>query len=117
LFVAATRGGALAVGADPEPWAQVGRRLGQAYQVADDLLDAHATEEMAGKPTHQDTSFDRPSAVTRLGTAGALALLRELVTDAADAVPPCAGQDELRGLVVQIASRLVPPSLEQTVAA
>ena len=31
--------GAAAAGADPEPWRALGRRLGEAYQVADDLRD------------------------------------------------------------------------------
>ena len=39
LFVAATAGGALAAGADPQPWVALGEWLGEAYQVADDLLD------------------------------------------------------------------------------
>jgi len=36
LFVAATRMGAIAAGHDPEPWAELGNRVGEAYQVADD---------------------------------------------------------------------------------
>ncbi len=116
LFVAATRGGALAAGADPQPWTHVGMRLGEAYQVADDLCDAHATAESAGKPTQCDVRNDRPSAVTRLGTAGALARLQDLVAEAVEAVPACEGQDALRDLVVKIAERLVPASLQHAAA-
>lgn len=39
LFEAATVSGALAAGADPNPWRPLGRYLGQAYQLADDLSD------------------------------------------------------------------------------
>ena len=39
LFVAATRAGAAAAGVDAEPWRMLGDKLGEAYQVADDLRD------------------------------------------------------------------------------
>ncbi len=40
LFIAATQMGAIAAGQDPEPWTELGARIGAAFQVADDLLDA-----------------------------------------------------------------------------
>ncbi len=116
LFVAATTTGALAAGRDPEPWRAVGARLGEAYQVADDLLDAHATEESAGKPTGRDSALGRPSAVDSLGTAEALSRLRGLVADATLAIPECEGAAMLRALVEEMAERLVPPSLKQSAA-
>ena len=39
LFVAATVAGAAAAGAAAEPWRMLGEKLGEAYQVADDLRD------------------------------------------------------------------------------
>ncbi len=116
LFVAAATGGALSAGVDAEPWQLVGVHLGAAYQVADDLLDAHATEESAGKPTGRDAALGRPSAVDSLGTEAALARLRALVAQAADAVPACDGQPMLRDLVEEMAERLVPASLKQSAA-
>jgi geranylgeranyl diphosphate synthase type II len=116
LFVAAAVGGALAAGCDPEPWRAVGASLGEAYQVADDLLDAHATEESAGKPTGRDAALGRPSAVDSLGTAAALGRLRELVSRASSAVPSCEGAPMLRALVEEMAERLVPASLKQSAA-
>ncbi|HJL15020.1 MAG TPA: polyprenyl synthetase family protein [Sandaracinaceae bacterium LLY-WYZ-13_1] len=116
MFVAATTAGALAAGRDPAPWRGVGERLGAAYQVADDLLDAHATPESAGKPTRRDAALARPSAVDALGTDGAVARLRALVAEAAAAVPPCEGAEALRALVVRMAERLVPASLRQSAA-
>jgi geranylgeranyl diphosphate synthase type II len=109
-------GGAQAAGCDPEPWRAVGANLGEAYQVADDLLDAHATEESAGKPTGRDAALGRPSAVDSLGTAVALARLRELVSQAASAVPECEGAPMLRALVEEMAERLVPANLKQSAA-
>ena len=40
LFAAATVAGAASAGADAEPWRMVGEKLGEAYQVADDIRDA-----------------------------------------------------------------------------
>ena len=116
LFIAATTSGALAVGADPLPWRAMGERLGEAYQVADDLLDAIALPDEAGKPTRQDATLSRPNAVAELGVLGALARLRGLVAQAAEAVPECNGAAPLRALVQQMAERLVPASLRQTAA-
>ncbi len=50
LFAAATVAGAASAGADAEPWRMVGEKLGEAYQVADDIRDAAADEEEIGKP-------------------------------------------------------------------
>ncbi|MEX1362099.1 MAG: polyprenyl synthetase family protein [Nannocystaceae bacterium] len=116
LFVASAMAGALAAGRDPEPWRTMGECLGQAYQVADDLLDAHTLAADAGKPTGQDTARARPSAVTELGTDGAIDKLRGLVADAASAIPRCPGAEPLRALVVAMAERLVPAGLRRTAA-
>ncbi|MEM9461621.1 MAG: polyprenyl synthetase family protein [Myxococcota bacterium] len=113
LFVASAMAGALAAGRDPAPWRTMGECLGLAYQVADDLLDAHARPDLAGKPTQRDRTLERPSAVAEHGTAGAIDKLRGLVADAAASVPECNGAGSLRQLVVQMAERLVPPSLRQ----
>jgi geranylgeranyl diphosphate synthase type II len=110
LFVGATMAGAVAAGADPAPWRRLGEKIGEAYQVADDLLDAAGGEE-AGKPVGRDEALNRPSCVRRLGTAGAIAKLKDLVGEAAASVPDCAGADMLRGLVEAQAKRLVPKNL------
>ena len=72
LFVAATMSGALASGADPGPWRALGQRLGEAYQVADELLDAVASEAECGKPVGRDAALGRPNAVAELGLNGAV---------------------------------------------
>lgn len=111
LFTAATMMGALAAGHDASPWRTMGEKLGAAYQVADDLLDALSSVTVAGKPTHRDGALRRPNAVARLGSEAAVTQLRRLVAEAVDAVPPCAGRQKLQGLVLQIAGRLIPESL------
>jgi len=113
LFRAAAAMGAVAAGADAAPWFALGDALGDAYQVADDLLDAAGTSAEAGKPIGQDTTHLRPSAVTVLGIDGCLDRFESLVVDARAAVPPCAGADGLRALVEQIATHLVPQALRR----
>ena len=72
LFIAATQMGALAAGQDCEPWEELGARIGEAFQVADDLKDALLTEAEMGKPAGQDMAHARPSAVKELGVLGAV---------------------------------------------
>ena len=50
LFIAATQMGAIAAGHDPEPWDDLGARIGEAFQVADDLKDALGSADTIGKP-------------------------------------------------------------------
>jgi geranylgeranyl diphosphate synthase, type II len=63
LFIAATQMGAVAAGQEAEPWEELGARIGEAFQVADDLRDALYDEETLGKPAGQDAVHARPSAV------------------------------------------------------
>ena len=116
LFVAATMAGALASGSDPYPWRALGERLGLAYQAADDLLDALATPQEAGKPTGQDSAHLRPSLVAQLGLRGACERLESLVGECMDAIPPCEGSRELKELVALQATRLTPKGLARSAA-
>lgn len=116
LFVAATTAGALAAGADPGPWRALGEKLGAAYQVADDLLDAVAARNEGGKPAGRDAALNRPSAARDLGIAGARARLTQLVEEAAASVPDCAGAEDLRELVRMTAMRLAPKQASRSAA-
>jgi geranylgeranyl diphosphate synthase, type II len=116
LFAAATVAGAASAGADPEPWRAVGEKLGEAYQVADDIRDAASDEDEIGKPVGRDLALGRPSAVLELGLDGALYRLHELVQGAISAIPPCPHGAELRSLMLSEAKRLVPAKLAQFAA-
>jgi geranylgeranyl diphosphate synthase type II len=112
LFAAACVAGAAASGhAEPEAWRLLGDRLGEAYQVADDLRDAVEDEASLGKPVGRDAALGRPSAVAVFGLGGAVARLRALSEGAVAAIPACPGQAMLRGLMLQEAQRLVPRKL------
>lgn len=108
LFVASTRMGARAMGEDPEPWAALGAKIGEAFQVADDLRDALLDTEELGKPAGQDAVNDRPNAVAHLGVEGAVKKLDAILEGAVDSIPPCEGEAELQDIVRQQAERLVP---------
>ena len=95
-------------GADPAPWRALGDRLGEAYQVADDLKDALGDAATIGKPVGVDAALERPNAVSELGVAGAVGRLKELIGGALEAIPDCQGADLLRGIVTGEAERLAP---------
>jgi geranylgeranyl diphosphate synthase type II len=116
LFAAATVAGAAAAGVDAQPWRALGEALGEAYQVADDLLDAVANEAECNKPVGRDAALNRPSAVRAYGINGALDLLESLAAAAAASIPDCPGAVPLRGLIAQEAKRLVPKSLSRAAA-
>jgi len=117
LFAAATMGGAAAAGADPEPWRSLGESIGQAYQVADDLLDANGDPEVMGKPVGRDVALDRPSAVRELGQLESAATLRRLVEQAVASVPPCPGETPLRKLIAQESEQFMRLALSCRAAA
>ncbi len=112
LFAGATMAGAAAAGAEAAPWRILGERLGEAYQVADDIRDIAAEPEDMGKPKGQDAALDRPSATCELGLAGAVDRLKRLVGEAVDSVPDCAGADKLRELITLETRRVLPAGLE-----
>ena len=116
LFAAASMAGAAAVGAEAAAWSELGERLGEAYQVADDLHDVAGNADKLGKPVGQDGRLGRPSAVANLGIRGAAEKLQHLVTRAIDSIPECPGQTELQLLIMLEAKRFVPESLAQHVA-
>ena len=116
LFAAATAAGAAAAGADHTRWRDLGARLGEAYQVADDIRDVAASSEELGKPIGQDAALGRPNAAQELGLDGAIAHLKSLVAKATDSVPPCPGDEALRSLIVTETKRFLPKSLARHAA-
>lgn len=116
LFTAATAAGALVAGADADAWSIVGDKIGEAYQVADDLRDVAASAQEVGKPVGRDAVLNRPSAAGELGIDGAIARLRGLVTGAMEAIPPCPGRDQFAEVLMAESRRIMPKDLAQHAA-
>ncbi len=116
LFVGATMAGAASAGLDPEPWRTLGQKIGEAYQVADDLRDVLCTADELGKPIGQDAARVRPNAAAQLGVAGAKARLETLVEAAANAIPACPRRAELCAAIDAQTRALFPAELARAAA-
>lgn len=113
LFCAATQMGAIAAGQEAEPWEELGARIGEAFQVADDLRDALCSAGELGKPAGQDDLHGRPNAVGALGVEGAVRRLKDILGGAVASIPACPGEAMLAQLVHRYAERLVPLGVVQ----
>ncbi|RBP02901.1 geranylgeranyl diphosphate synthase type II [Roseiarcus fermentans] len=116
LFVGATMSGAASAGVDPEPWRMLGDKIGEAYQVADDLRDVLCTAEELGKPIGQDAARTRPNAAAQLGIAGAKSRLETLVAAASASIPDCPGRAALCKAIELQTRALFPRQLTQVAA-
>ncbi len=65
-----------------------GSAIGQAFQVADDLLDVEGDAATLGKATHKDAAAGKATLIATLGRDGAHARLSALVADADAALAP-----------------------------
>jgi farnesyl diphosphate synthase len=105
----ACRAGAILGQAENKALASVDRygiALGQAFQIADDLLDVEGDAKTLGKAAGKDAAAGKATLVAALGVDGARARLRELVTAADDAVAPFGAKaDTLRAAARFVAER------------
>jgi farnesyl diphosphate synthase len=65
-----------------------GAAVGEAFQIADDLLDIEGDPALVGKQTGKDAAAGKATFVSVLGIAGAKARLTQLVADAEAALAP-----------------------------
>jgi geranylgeranyl diphosphate synthase type II len=94
----------------------LGDKLGEAYQVADDLRDVLCDSDELGKPIGQDAVRLRPNAAAQLGVGGAKARLEELVRAAVESIPDCPGAMELRTLIKAQTALFFPKQLAREAA-
>ena len=109
LFEAALMCGAILAGARREDVAkmeQVGRHMGLAFQIRDDILDVTSTTEKLGKPVLSDEKSGKVTSVTLMGLEGASALVQELTREAVGILEGIPGDTAfLEALFLEIAGR------------
>ena len=83
-----------------------GRALGEAFQIADDLLDVEGDAAALGKPAGQDAALNKATFVTQLGVAGAKQRVQDLLARADTALQPFGDSaDVLRAAARFVAER------------
>jgi farnesyl diphosphate synthase len=105
----ACRAGAMLGQADATARAAIdryGAAVGQAFQIADDLLDLEGKSETIGKAAGKDAAAGKATLVAALGAAGARARLAALIAEADAALAPFSAKaDILRAAAHFIAER------------
>jgi geranylgeranyl diphosphate synthase type II len=91
MFVVSMRLGGLVVGASPPRQAaleEFGRKLGLAFQIADDLLDVEGSEAAAGKRVGKDTGHGKLTFPSVLGVEESRRRAQRLIEEACAALAP-----------------------------
>ncbi|MDR3372184.1 MAG: polyprenyl synthetase family protein [Ancalomicrobiaceae bacterium] len=91
LLTFSCEAGAIVAGADTagrDMMRRFGRLIGEAFQMADDLIDVESAPEAAGKATGKDAAKGKATLWGRLGTAGLHAELERLTRQAETTLAP-----------------------------
>jgi geranylgeranyl diphosphate synthase, type II len=107
LFAACTQAGAAAAGFEHAAWRTLGLKIGEAFQVADDLRDVAGLSADIGKPTGQDAANNLPNMVSTLGYNGAMQYFDHLLSDVVEHIPPCPGRDSLAAQIIGVSQAMV----------
>ena len=109
LIVCACRMGVLAASGSPaalDAATRYARAAGEAFQIADDLLNATSTPEQLGKAVGSDAAREKTTALSVYGLAGAKQRLDELIAEALAALSDFPGDTApLAALARHVAAR------------
>lgn len=104
--------GAVLAGADEKSVSDmemIGRNIGLAFQIRDDILDVAGTQEEIGKPVGSDAKNNKTTFVTYAGLEGADREAKRLTGEAVALLDACAGRgyhsEFLRSLLLSLAER------------
>jgi geranylgeranyl diphosphate synthase type II len=106
LFESAAMLGAIAAGVDDKPWRVVGAKLGEAYQVLDDVRDVVGDASSLGKPVGRDEALGRPNVALEGGVERARRSAAQLLSEAIAATPKCERPEEISAFIGRARARL-----------
>ncbi|MBO5460651.1 MAG: polyprenyl synthetase family protein [Ruminococcus sp.] len=104
LIEAALMIGAILAGADEDQvnrMAVIGRKVGTAYQIQDDILDVMSTDEVLGKPVNSDEKNKKITYVTLKGIDAAKAEVKRLSEEAIAELKKFEPEDEFLELLLK----------------
>lgn len=73
---------------------QIGRKIGMAFQIQDDILDVTSTTEVLGKPVFSDEKNQKTTYVTLMGVQGAKGEVEQLTSEALRLLDTLPGEKE-----------------------
>lgn len=79
----------------------IGRKVGTAYQIQDDVLDVTSTDEVLGKPVNSDEKNEKVTYVTLKGIDAAKAEVKRLYDEAIEMLKTFEPEDEFLELLLQ----------------
>lgn len=110
LLEAAFMIGSVLAGAAPaetRAMEQVGRKVGLAFQIQDDILDVTGSEEELGKPLHSDEKNEKKTYVTLYGLQEAAGQVERLSKEALEILRGAGRNGESRDFLGELIRRLI----------
>jgi geranylgeranyl diphosphate synthase type II len=89
----------LQAGQDGGQWDELGSRIGEAFQVADDLRDALYSESNWASPPGKTTCMAGQTQVAEYGIEGAISHMKNILGGAISSIPCCPGEAMLAKMV------------------
>ena len=84
---------------------EVGKKVGLAFQIQDDILDVISTQEVLGKPVLSDEKNNKTTYVTLYGMNKALSDVKRLSEEAIESLKAIGNNDFLEQLILKLINR------------